>query len=66
MKTQLSTFVISANFKIWQFLNKEVMWTLKGPKFIMLSAFFGDQTLFVEEILEVPKLYLHNLNINGK
>ena len=39
---QLSTFMISANFKILQFLNKGVVWALKGAKFIILSAFFGE------------------------
>ena len=40
MKMQLSTFTIWANFKILQFLNKGVVWALKGAKFIILSAFF--------------------------
>ena len=39
---QLSTFMISANFKILRFLNKGVVWALKGAKFIILSAFFGE------------------------
>ena len=42
MKTQLSTFMISANFKILQFLNKGVVRALKGAKFIILSAFFWE------------------------
>ena len=42
IKIQLSTFIISANFKILQFLNKDVVWALKGAKFIILSAFFGE------------------------
>ena len=40
IKVQLSTFMISANFKILQSLNKGVVWALKGAKFIILSAFF--------------------------
>ena len=32
MKVQLSTFMISANLKIVQFLNKGVLWALKGTK----------------------------------
>ena len=39
MKIQLSTFMISANFKSLQFLNKGVVRALKGAKFIILSAF---------------------------
>ena len=42
IKIQLSTFMISANFKILQFLNEGVVWALKGAKFIILSAFFGE------------------------
>ena len=42
MKMQLSTITIRANFKILQFLNKGVVWALKGAKFIILSAFFGE------------------------
>ena len=42
MKIQLSTFMISANFQILQFLNKGVVWALKGAKFIILRAFFGE------------------------
>ena len=38
IKVQLSTFMISANFKILQFLNKG----LKGAKFIIFSVFFGE------------------------
>ena len=40
MKTQLSTFVRSENFKTLQFLNKGVAWALKIAKFIILSVFF--------------------------
>lgn len=39
MKIQLSTFMISVNFKILQFLNKGVVRELKAAKFIILSAF---------------------------
>ena len=42
MKIQLSKFMISANFQILQFLNKGVVWALKGAKFIILRAFFGE------------------------
>ena len=42
IKIQLLTFMISANFKILQFFNKHVVWALKGAKFIILSAFFGE------------------------
>ena len=52
MKIQLSTFmVISANFKILQFLKKVAVWALKGAKFITLTASFGEYAFFVEEIL---------------
>ena len=39
MKIQLSAFIISVNFKILQFLNKDVVRELKAAKFIILSAF---------------------------
>ena len=42
LKTKHSTFIISTNFKILQFLNKDVVWVLEGAKFITLSAFFGE------------------------
>ena len=51
MKTQLSTFIISTSFKILQFLKKVLVWALKGENFIILSDFFGEETLFVKEIL---------------
>ena len=43
METHLSTFIISANFKLLQFLNKITVWALKGAKFIILSAFFENR-----------------------
>ena len=49
MKIQHSRYVISAHFKILQCLNKGVVWELKSGKFIILSAFCGGSTLFVEE-----------------
>ena len=42
LKTKHSTFIISTNFKILQFLNKDVVWVWEGAKFIILSAFFGE------------------------
>ena len=51
IEIQLSTFMISANFKILQFLNKGVVWALKDAKFIIVSAFFWRIDTFVEEIL---------------
>ena len=42
MKIQLSALMISANFKTLQFLNKGVVLALKGTKFIILNAFFGE------------------------
>ena len=42
MKIQLSTFMISANFKIWQFMKRGVMSTLDGAEFIVLSDFSGE------------------------
>ena len=50
IKIQLSTFIISANFKILQFLNKGVVWALKGAKFIILNAFFLENRRFLLRI----------------
>ena len=47
MRIHLSTFVISANLKILQFLNKGVVSALKGAKFIILSAFFLENRHFL-------------------
>ena len=66
MKIQLSTFMISANFEILQFLNKGVVWALKGTKFIILSALFGRIDTFCwRNLEEVSKLCIHNSNENG-
>ena len=42
MKTQLSRLIISANFKILQCFNIGVVRALKGAKFIIFSAYFGE------------------------
>ena len=42
MKIQLSTFMISENFKILQFLNKGVVCALKDMKLLIISAIFGE------------------------
>ena len=46
--------MISANFKILQFLNKGVVWALKGAKFIILSAFLENRHFLLSKSWKSP------------